>query len=79
MLQDESENSRWRAAYLAGGAVIGGLVGLATAYLMIRSSEERSGGPPQLTTADAIRIGVSTVGLIRGITALGDNPPAGRK
>jgi hypothetical protein len=73
--QIESEiNENWRATFFIGGTVIGALIGLATAYLMIRSAEERDGRPPKITTADAIRVGVSTIGLVRGIALLGDNP-----
>jgi hypothetical protein len=73
--QIESElNENWRATFYIGGTMIGALLGLATAYLMVRSAEERDGRPPKITTADAIRVGVSTLGLVRGIAVLGDNP-----
>ncbi|MCA9872033.1 MAG: hypothetical protein KC441_00185 [Anaerolineales bacterium] len=55
------------------GALGGALVGLGTAYLMARTAEESSGGPPKIKTTDALRIGISAIGLIRGIAALGDN------
>jgi hypothetical protein len=73
---EEQINENWRTSFFIGGTVIGALIGLATAYLMVRSAEERDGRPPKITTADAVRIGVSTIGLVRGITVLGDNPPA---
>lgn len=71
---EEQLNENWRTTFYLGGTIIGALLGLATAYLMVRSAEERDGRPPKISTADMVRIGVSTVGLVRGITALGDNP-----
>lgn len=71
---EEQLNENWRATFYLGGTIIGALIGLATAYLMVRSAEEQGGRPPKISTADAVRIGVSTVGLVRGIAVLGDNP-----
>ena len=54
------------------GAVAGALLGLGTAFLLARSSDERSGGPPEVSTLDAIKVGVGIIGLVRGIASLGD-------
>ncbi len=71
---EEQLNENWRTTFYLGGTIIGALIGLATAYLMVRSAEEQGGQPPKISTADAVRIGVSTIGLVRGIAVLGDNP-----
>ena len=52
------------------GAVVGAVVGLATAYLLARTAEEAENGPPQISTADALKAGVNIVGVVRGIAAL---------
>jgi hypothetical protein len=65
-------NENWKVTMLIVGALTGALVGLGTAYLMARSSEEKRGGPPTIKTTDALRIGISAIGLVRGIAALGD-------
>ncbi|MBP6471791.1 MAG: hypothetical protein KBE23_08600 [Chloroflexi bacterium] len=65
-------NQNWKVKLLVIGTVAGALIGLGTAYLMARTSEENVGGPPEISTADALRIGINAIGLIRGIAALGD-------
>jgi hypothetical protein len=67
----ELDNS-WKTKTYIGGALIGLLVGLGTAFLLVRSSDERTGGPPEVTTMDALKVGVGVIGLVRGIAALGD-------
>jgi hypothetical protein len=58
-------------AYIIGGAV-GAAVGLATAFLLARSSEKSTGGPPDIDVSDALKLSVGVIGLVRGIAALGD-------
>ncbi len=65
-------NPNWKVKLLVIGTLAGALVGFGTAYLMARTSEENSGGPPEIKTTDALRIGINAIGLIRGIAALGD-------
>lgn len=62
----------WRTKTLVVGAVVGALIGVATAYLLARTAEESGGGPPKITTGDAIKSAVGIVGLVRGIASLGD-------
>lgn len=64
-------NENWKTRLLIGGALIGGLIGLATAFLLARAAEEQGDGPPQIKTMDAIRIAAGVVGTMRGIAALG--------
>ena len=67
---DKQEN--WQAKVLITGSIIGAGIGLLTSWLLIRTSRETRGGPPAITTGDAIKVGVTTIGLVRAIAALGD-------
>ena len=65
-------NNSWKTKTYIIGAVAGALLGVGTAFLLARSSDERSGGPPEVTTMDALKVGVAIIGLVRGIASLGD-------
>jgi hypothetical protein len=67
---DKQEN--WQAKVLITGGIIGAGIGLLTSWLLIRTSRETRGGPPAITTGDAIKVGITTIGLVRAIAALGD-------
>lgn len=67
----ESQNN-WKTKYIAGGAILGALVGLMTAYLLARAAEEKGGGPPQISTGEAIKIVIGLISTMRGIAAIGD-------
>ena len=67
---DKQEN--WQTKVLITGGIIGAGVGLMTSWLLIRTSRETRSGPPAITTGDAIKVGVTTIGLVRAIAALGD-------
>jgi hypothetical protein len=64
----------WQMRVLITGGVIGAVIGLVTSWLLVRTSREVRGGPPAITTGDAIKVGVTTIGLVRAIAALGDRP-----
>lgn len=67
-----NQTNEWKNRLLLAGTAVGALVGFGTAYLMARTAEENQSGPPQITTADALKVGVSVIGVIRGIAALGN-------
>jgi hypothetical protein len=67
---ERSEN--WQTKVLLAGGLIGAVVGLLTSWLLVRTARETRGGPPSITTGDAIKVGVTTIGLVRAIAALGD-------
>lgn len=67
---EDQEN--WQMKVLLTGGVIGAVVGLMTSWLLVRTARETRGGPPAITTGDAIKVGVTTIGLVRAIAALGD-------
>lgn len=65
-------STNWKTKLLLEGALIGAILGAATAYLMARASEENEGGPPSITTMDALKVGIGLVGIVRSIASLGD-------
>ena len=68
-----SENTNnWKATFLIAGAVVGAVLGLGTAYLLARTAEENQGGPPQISTVDALKAGIGVFGIVRSIASLGD-------
>ena len=69
---EDQEN--WQMKVLLTGSVIGAVIGLMTSWLLVRTSRETRGGPPAITTGDAIKVGITTIGLVRAIAALGDRP-----
>jgi ABC-type antimicrobial peptide transport system permease subunit len=62
----------WRLKTYIIGGLVGALIGLGTAYLLARTAEESGGGPPKISTGDAIKSAIGIVGLVRGIASLGD-------
>ncbi len=65
-------DTSWKTKTYIIGAVGGLLIGLGTAFLLVRSSDERLGRPPEVSTMDALKVGVALIGLVRGIASLGD-------
>jgi hypothetical protein len=72
MATETGPDNSWKTKTYIIGAVAGALLGLGTAFLLARSSDERSGGPPEVSTMDALKIGIGIIGLVRGIASLGD-------
>jgi hypothetical protein len=70
LVEETEENWKFKT-YFIGGAV-GAAVGVATAFLLARSSEKSRGGPPEIEVSDALKLSVAVIGLVRGIAALGD-------
>ena len=71
--------SNWKStAYVAGG-VVGLLIGLAAAHLYARAADENqvSQGkmPGPINTADAFKLALTLLGLVRQISDLGAKPP----
>jgi len=65
--------SGWQSrVYLIGGAV-GALLGLLSAFLFVRSSQEARGeNPPEVpSTNDAVRLGMSLLSIVRTIAEWG--------
>ncbi|MEZ4515367.1 MAG: hypothetical protein R3C44_00520 [Chloroflexota bacterium] len=68
------DNSRvhWDTRTLLVGTAVGAAIGLAASWLLVRTSRETLGGPPSISTGDALKVGITTIGLVRAIAALGD-------
>ena len=64
--------ANWKTQFLIGGAILGALLGAVTAYLLARTAEETRGGPPTITTIDAIKASIGVIGIVRSIASLGD-------
>jgi hypothetical protein len=67
---EKTEN--WQTKVLFTGGIVGAVIGVATSWLLIRTARETRGGPPSISTGDAIKVGVTTIGLVRAIAALGN-------
>lgn len=68
------KKGNWQTKVLVTGGAIGAVLGLMTSWLLIRTARETRGGPPAISTGDAIKVGITTIGLVRAIAALGDRP-----
>lgn len=62
----------WKTKVLLSGAAIGAVLGLLTAYLLARTSEETAGGPPSIKTGDVLKASIGIIGIVRSIASLGD-------
>lgn len=71
-MNQENIDPNWKTKLLLIGAVSGALLGAGTAYLLARSAESNSGGPPEISTRDLLSTGIAVIGVIRGIASLGD-------
>ena len=66
------DTSDWETRVIVVGGILGAVVGVLTSYLLIRTSREAHAGPPAITTGDALKVGITAVGLVRSIAALGE-------
>lgn len=66
------QDDNWKAKTYLIGALIGAGVGLTTAALLAKSSDENLGGPPRISSGDLLKLSIGVLGMMRGIAALGD-------
>ncbi len=62
----------WTSKWLLGGALIGALLGLTTAYLMVRNARASRGGPPEIGVGEGVGATIAVLGVVRSIASLGD-------
>jgi hypothetical protein len=68
------EEMDWRPRTYVLGGLIGGLLGLLSAFLYVRSVENQHGAdfvPDPPTAGDSVRLGVSLLSIVRTITEWG--------
>lgn len=66
-----TETSQWRTKTLAGGVLIGALIGLGAAYLMVQKAE-RNQGKLEVGTGEGLKLGLLVLGFLRQILQLND-------
>ncbi len=66
------DTNDWETRVVVVGGILGAVVGVLTSYLLIRTSKEAHAGPPAITTSDAFKVGITAIGLVRSIAALGE-------
>ncbi len=62
----------WERRVVVAGGILGAFVGVVTSLLLIRTSREAHAGPPAINTSDAFKVGITAIGLVRSIAALGE-------
>lgn len=62
--------NQWKSKTLVLGALIGALVGAASAYLLVKRAEQDD-QPPKLSPGEGIQMGLGVLGLLRLITGFG--------
>lgn len=68
----------WKTRLLLVGTAVGAITGLGAAFLLARNAERQGGnsdGLPEISTGEALGVAVAIIGVVRGISALGDSKP----
>ena len=66
------DTNDWETRVIIVGGILGAVVGVLTSILLIRTSKEGHAGPPAINTGDAFKVGITAIGLVRSIAALGE-------
>ena len=70
----EEQKDNWRMKILVGGGILGTVLGLGTAFFLVRTADESGqDGAPKIEMSDALKISFGLISLIRGIAALGSH------
>lgn len=63
----------WKMKTMIGGAIVGAVTGLVTAFLLTKNAEKQNDeGLPEVSPGEALGIMVAVIGVVRGIAALGE-------
>ncbi|HOU40152.1 MAG TPA: hypothetical protein PK829_02685 [Promineifilum sp.] len=71
-LASMDDSRDWERRVVVAGGILGAFVGVVTSLLLIRTSRDAHAGPPAINTSDAFKVGITAIGLVRSIAALGD-------
>jgi len=71
-LASMDDSRDWERRVVVAGGILGAFVGVVTSMLLIRTSRDAHAGPPAINTSDAFKVGITAIGLVRSIAALGD-------
>ena len=63
--------NNWKTKTLVVGTVIGALVGVASAYLLVKRAESEE-KQPKLTAGEGVQVGLGVLGLIKLIAGFGE-------
>lgn len=73
-------NINWKTKAMIAGTVVGALIGLGAATLFTRNAAKNgSDEAPEVSTAEALGLAISIIGLVRGISSLADGKPSKKK
>jgi hypothetical protein len=69
-------DNNWKATTLLAGGVLGLVTGIAAAYMYVRTAEENNTEkmPARVEPADAFKLGLAAVALVRQIADLAVRP-----
>ena len=62
----------WQMRVVVAGGIVGAALGVLTSWLLVRTARESRSGPPAISTGDALKVGITAIGLVRAIASLGD-------
>ncbi|MGD8622468.1 MAG: hypothetical protein PVH60_10970 [Anaerolineales bacterium] len=63
------DDQNWKTRTYLTGVIVGGLAGLAAAFVLVRRSEE-IGEPVQLGAREGLSLGIGLLGLVRSLGKL---------
>lgn len=73
-------NINWKTKAIILGTIVGALIGLGAATLFTRNADKNgSGEAPEVSTAEALGLAISVIGLVRGISSLADGKSSKKK
>ena len=66
------QTAGWETRAMLIGTAVGAAMGLAAGWLLVRTARETHNRAPHVSTADAIKLSITAIGLIRAVAGLGD-------
>lgn len=72
LLSTIDQSAGWETRTLVVSTALGAALGLVAGWLLIRTAKETHTGAPHVSTADAFKLSITAIGLVRAIAGLGD-------